>query len=122
MQHISKLLSDRNQNERERIMTDIVNDIVKGDFDNHLDEIANAIHNRRDIVNRIKTISIPIGATVKFNDKINPKYLKGQEVTVKKVNKKTVVCDFPINESFKRFSGAANVKVPTSTIDIVEYG
>lgn len=97
----------------------VVEAIISGDYDDDLNRIATAIHDRRDIVSRMKTSTISVGDKVKFNDRISPKYLIGNVVTVKKVNKKTVVCDFDVDAEFGRFSGAKNVRVPTSTIDVV---
>jgi hypothetical protein len=110
-----------NKNKRERIMTttNVISDIVSGEYDDSLNEIIRAVSDRRDIVGRIKTATISIGDKVKFNDHIRPKYLAGSIVDVKKVNKKTVVCDFSSDPVYGRFSNAKNVKVPTSTIDVV---
>ena len=99
-------------------MSDLTNAILNGEFDNELNDIVGAVNSRRDIVSRIKTASIPVGATVRFNSHIRPKYLEGLTVEVKKVNRKTVVADFPTDTEYGKFSGAFNVKVPTSTVDV----
>ena len=98
----------------------VITDIVAGEYDNDMGRIIKAVNDRRDIIGRIKTSSITVGDVIKFNNNIRPKYLAGGTVTVKKVNRKTVVCDFPSDSIFGRFANAKNVKVPTSTIDVVE--
>jgi hypothetical protein len=51
---------------------------------------------------------------------LRPKYLYGKEFTVKKVNTKTVVVDFPIDSGYGRFSGSQGVRVPKSCVSVLD--
>lgn len=93
--------------------------IEDGDADSFLDDLAIAVADRQSIIKMRKNGSIRTGDTVRFNNKARPKYLQGLDATVKKLNRKTVVVDFPYDPSYGRFSNARNVRAPFTIVDKV---
>jgi hypothetical protein len=95
----------------------IITDILNGDYDDYHSQIIEALKSRKDIVGQIKVGQFSVGDKVKFNDSIRPKYLQGLEVTATKVNRKTIECSFPDDPAYGRFSGAQFVKCPVNTLE-----
>lgn len=95
---------------------DIIVEIENGAFDDALVDITEAVKTRTKILADRNARSLSIGDEVQFSDLISPKYLRGLTATVKKINKKTVVVDCPIDPDYGRFSGSKNVKCPNTLI------
>ena len=96
----------------------IVDGIIDGEFEREeLNKIIKAIKTRRGIEDTMKTARFSKGDYATFNSRSNPAYLCGSEVSVVKVNKKTVAVDFPYEDHLRGYSGAKNVKVPISMLD-----
>lgn len=65
--------------------------INRGQMDEHLDTLAQAIQYRRDVLIADKRDDLTVGATVYFNSKANPQYLCGAEAKVVRFKTKKVV-------------------------------
>lgn len=94
--------------------------IVSGSVDSHLDTIMDAVKLRREQINNSKILFLNIGDTVKFNSQASPKYLRGIEATISKINRTTV--NVNISEDTwgaRRYRGAKNVRTPIAIIDKV---
>lgn len=100
-------------------MNSICQTIILGGADDILDEISDALKERKAIINGAKIYDIKIGDIVRFNTDTRPKYLQGFEVKVLKKNKKTVVVKIPDDAwGTKRYRGG-EIRVPLSLIDKV---
>lgn len=99
---------------------EVVDAILNGVCDDHLDKLTSTIKKRRELQNEKKILFIAPGDKVRFNDFANPKYLRGHVVIVKKVNQSTVTVDMPDDYSLKRFRGSVGVRCPISIVDKVE--
>lgn len=89
-----------------------IDDIRDGQLDQFLDEIISACNARR----RLRTLAdFQIGDSVKFNDLVSPKYLKGTVGTVSGHARTKVLVDFPATGRF----GGNGVKCPPSILDPV---
>ncbi|MFI5405117.1 MAG: hypothetical protein ACHQ1D_01250 [Nitrososphaerales archaeon] len=100
----------------------VIEDIVKGKFDNNLDAISRAIKDRRTALNGIKLYSFRAGDTVKFNSQTRPKYLQGLTAEVVRVNQKRIVVKF-VDETSKsraRKYGWGDFTTPISLVDKVD--
>lgn len=97
-----------------------IGNIVTGECDDYLTEIAEAVKTRRDRVTAAK--SFRPGDSVRLGGGLKPNYLNGLVVTVGKVNTKTIVVSFPTGAEYGRFSGSRNVRVPKSCCETVEVG
>ena len=65
--------------------------IADGDADTFLDAISRAVKSRRAELNGNKLYTLNPGDIVKFNSLTRPKYLRGIEAEVVRVNRKRVV-------------------------------
>jgi hypothetical protein len=94
------------------ILTDVVEMIENGDFSpDELQKIEAAIAKSRGAKNFV------LGGEAVLNSKINPKYLRGTIVVVRKINDKSVLVDFPRDPSMRRYSGARGVRCPKTIVD-----
>lgn len=91
--------------------------ILNGDVDDDLDRIQASIKQRREYLASMTVSFLREGDTVRFSDRIRPKYLQGKTATVVKVNQKTIVVDCPSDPSYGRFSGSKKVRCPNELIE-----
>lgn len=94
--------------------TNLYKDILAGDYDDELNEIAKCINVRRKSLSNKKLYSFHIGQEVRFNDSCRPRYLIGARAIIKKLNRKTVTVDL-VNPT-ARFN--QNVRVPLNLIEV----
>jgi hypothetical protein len=93
---------------------EIMLSIMTGEQDEWLDNIAALVHNRkREMAPKIWEFQV--GDIVKFNDNTNPKYLRGQNATVRKINRTKIVVDLDCRQG--RFF--KNITVPLTLVDKV---
>lgn len=79
---------------------DFVLSIIKGEQDENLDTLIQVVQNRKkDMAPKIWEFRA--GDVVKFNDNTNPKYLRGAQGKIRKVNRTKVVVD--LDERHGRF-------------------
>ena len=79
---------------------DFVLPVFKGEYDEFLDGMIDTIQKRkRDMAPKIWEFRA--GDVVKFNDNTNPKYLRGAQGKIRKVNRTKVVVD--LDERHGRF-------------------
>ena len=83
-----------------------------------LDFAKSLLAKRRDAIAQINTSDLAVGDTVILTEPIRPVYMQGQEATVTKINGKTVAVTFPDNPSLRRYSGASDVRVPKSCVEV----
>jgi hypothetical protein len=86
--------------------------LLSGSLDAHLDEMSRIIKVRQEI-NAPQVWDFIEGQTIQFNNRVNPKYLRGAEAVVKKINRTRVVVD--LVEPRGRFS--KNITVPLTLIE-----
>jgi len=98
--------------------SNIIVEIVKGTFDESLDDLNYYIRERQNVLNVGKLLRIKVGDTVMFNDNTNPQYLRGLLATVTKVNRKTVVVDL-IDGPVGRY-GRSGIRTPLALVDLVK--
>lgn len=91
--------------------------IINGESDSELDAIAEAVRTRKHALASINVVSVSHGDTVRFSDRIRPKYLVGLTAEVVKRNPKSVVVNCPSDLRYGRFSGARNVRCPNDLIE-----
>ena len=91
-------------------------DVADGHFDNDLDYLNKAIHNRVQQISAIKMFSFKEGDKVKFNSLTKPKYLAGAVGTVKKVNRSKIVVDLdaPAGKYYR------NISTPPTLVEKVK--
>ena len=87
-----------------------------GECDDDLNTINTAIRERQKLLARRTIRTIRDGQKVRFNDTVNPTYLRGLEGTVVKVNKTNVVV-LP-DEHRGRFAG--QIRVPANLLEVVD--
>lgn len=101
---------------------DIMKAVEDGVMDERIDELYEALKTRRKI-NRMEkaeavTSRISTGDQVRLVD-VKPKYLEGTIATVRGVKNTRLVVEFDEDPSLRRWSGAKNVRVPASSVEIV---
>ena len=98
----------------------IAEKIIKGELDNELNDIVDAIKMRRK-ANREQTvalnmITISVGDPAKLKG-LTPKRLNGRKVQILKKNRKTIKCKFTDSVSDSRFPVGSIVTVPASCLE-----
>lgn len=96
--------------------TEVVGNIVTGECDDILNDIVQAVKDRRNAINSNKIRSISVGDVVVFNKSVRPRYLEGKTAVVTKVNRKTVDVDCPNDPDYRGFCGAKSVRCPISIV------
>lgn len=93
----------------------LINDIITGVHDHNLDNVMDAVTERRKILSRVSFIELKIGDRVRFNDKVRPQYMRG--ITARVVDKKTskVVVELENTEHIGRFS--KRITTPVTIVD-----
>src|ERR1700747_699954 len=95
----------------------VSNDILDGKHDDELDAIIAAVDGRRKGLASLMVAGINPGDTVQFTDNIRPKYLIGKTATVVRVNRASVVIDFPSDPTtYGRLAGSKDVRCPNTLI------
>lgn len=99
---------------------ELLDQIIGGQVDDQLDEIVDAVRQRREIVAKRAVSSVRPGMTVRLANRksINPAYLRGIEVVVQKVNDKTVTCDVKDPDALPSRRYAHGIRVPHTMIDL----
>lgn len=95
----------------------ISQEILDGKHDEHLDEIIRAAQARG---KRVIRAELDYGQMVWFNENSNPRYLKGVQGKVQRVNRETVTLDISGEADAGRFTGARNLRVPMNWISTTE--
>jgi len=94
-------------------MSNFIEEMNNGDWDEDLSRIESAISARRSLLSAIKLDDFRVGDVVSFNSSTNPKYLIGKRAVVVKINQKRVVVDLVYPRG--RFS--KNITCPTDILD-----
>lgn len=102
-------------NERE-----ILDAIVNGDVDEGMENISNALRNRRKALEARKRLDFSVGDRVVFNRQARPQYLRGIGAEVVGLNPQTIVLNVDTDLRARRFSGSKSVKCPVAIVDKVE--
>jgi hypothetical protein len=98
---------------------DVLDTILVAD-ETQLNQIQQAVKQRKEIVMSRVISSLTKGDKVRFNDKIRPKYLVGLEATVEKINQKTVGVKVIDNDkTAARKFGYGVVRCPISLIESI---
>lgn len=100
------------------MINDLLDLILDGYADKHLDAINKAIHSRRKALENRKIFVLKPGDLVQFNERTRPKYLQGIVATVKKINKTTVTVR--TEDSRARKYAFGQFRTPVSLVDKVE--
>jgi hypothetical protein len=99
------------------MIDDILDGIFEGEYDDSLDQITDAVQERRRANARKTTRRLNPGDEVRFSGEIRPKYLIGMTATVVKINRQSVVVSCPNDPAYGRFSGSRNVRCPNTLIE-----
>lgn len=95
----------------------ICKEIVDGTVtDEQLDQIRRAIEGRKEVIAAKMRVSLVVGQTVWFNDKVRPTYMQGKPAVVRKINRERIVVD--LNQPCGRFH--KGVTVPLTLVSAVE--
>jgi hypothetical protein len=96
----------------------MLDDIMGGKYDSRLDEIIEAVRERRRIVNKRFAQSLQVGDRIRFNEFVSPKYLQGARgvVTGKLRANVTVVLD----ETQGRFRASSPIRTNPGLIEKAE--
>ena len=86
--------------------------ILNGEADAEFDAVRAAIAQRQKMLASVKMTTFKVGDTVTFNQQTNPKYLRGQQAIISKVNQTTVTVD--LVQPMGRFS--RGIRVPASLL------
>lgn len=95
----------------------VLSAIANGDLDPILDKMLDRIARRRDVVARLRTATIDVGDTVRFTERIRPRYLAGLTATVVKINQTTITVACPDTYEYERFRGASSVRCNLTLIE-----
>lgn len=95
--------------------TDIIQDILRGNQDENLEQIGDAIRDRVSYLSRMKTLSFNIGDEVVFNSKVRPRYLEGVAGIVKSFKTKNIVVEIQDGQYVGRFGRL--ITTPPGLID-----
>ena len=102
-------------------MSEICTDIVLGEHDESLDEIVEAVKDRRKALSVIRLHSIDKGDVVRVKN-ISPKYLNGLEAPVDKIERKTknsyVYITCPDEYKYRNRAGR-EIGIPIDCIELV---
>lgn len=90
-------------------------DILNGGHDGSLDELANAIKNRRKLLAGRIRFSLHQGDRVKVVGDLRPRYLIGLTGTIERVNQTTVTMKFDDPDAARRYS--AGVRMPLEYVE-----
>ncbi len=82
--------------------------IQSGAHDSNLDEIERALKNRRSIQQMNMRTELVRGQEIWFNDKVNPKYLRGRRCKVEEVNRVRIAVRLLNPSPGERFHGVIN--------------
>lgn len=72
---------------------DLCHYIGKGEFDDHLDELAERVSRRKTALSALFFSTLKVGDKVMFNERTRPKYLQGATATVVELNRTRAVVD-----------------------------
>jgi ASC-1-like (ASCH) protein len=72
------------------MIADFLDAIFDGDLDYRLDDIAQAVKDRKMSMSRRTLREVAVGDTVRFTSTVRPRYLSGLRLEVVKKNTKTV--------------------------------
>ncbi len=93
----------------------VILSIVKGEHDENLNQITEAVRRRKDMLGQIKLIEFSVGQKVRFSADVRPTYLAGKEgVIVRKATKKVVV---DLTERAGRFF--KGISTPTNLLEVI---
>lgn len=93
----------------------ILNDILDGNCDEHLDRIVSAVEQRKRTLALKEVASLNVGDTVVFTN-ISPKYLNGKTAQVVELLGDKVKVQMPLNPAYRRYSGC----IVTASASIVK--
>jgi hypothetical protein len=91
-----------------------------GTVDDNLEQISDAIQNRRHISDTEKIYDFNKGDTVVFNSQARPQYLQGLTATIVRINRVRVVLSTPDAFEYRRFRNSKALTCPVSIIDKME--
>jgi hypothetical protein len=112
--------------EHDTTLLDFQARLFAGDLDLHLDALEQAVRQRRAAVKIAQAAAygahatpgrLCLGATVRFNDRTRPAYLRGVEARVVKVNPKAV--KVVLDRDQGRFKAGYEIRVPKELVDVV---
>jgi hypothetical protein len=96
------------------VNTNIVHQILMGEYDEELGQILKAAKRRSDFVHQSKLDeAMYVGGRIKLNIHTRPKYMQGKTGTITKINRTTAVIKW--DETTTRFG--EQCKVPFNLLD-----
>lgn len=98
-------------------MESLLENIRDGEHDGALDQIVEAVRERKKTLANWTMRSLKPGDEVRFSDQIRPKYLVGRTATVQKINRQSIVVSCPDDPTYGRFCGSQNVRCPNTLIE-----
>lgn len=105
-------------------MANLLDEIKEGGFDDHLNELGNAVGARMDVLAESETAelasTLEVGdlVKIKMNAPLGPKYLLGTLMEVKKINRTTASCNVANPELLPSQRFATGVRVPLKHLEI----
>ena len=105
-------------------LENIMQDIVNGTYDNHLDKLSAALKSRTDLVRAQKDavlkLTLDKDSRVRFVSEIRPKYLAGKEATVISVKQKKALVKVDAGEFYEKGSYLGKkINCPLSLLEAV---
>jgi len=102
-------------------LADVITDIATGAYDSDLANISIAIRARIDGLKGIKKATmfaaLQVGDRVKFNDSVNPKYMKGVFATV--TAKRRTKVSIKLDSAVGKFRAGEQITTPVTIVDKV---
>ena len=102
-------------------MNQLRQDILTGKYDDQLDQLKDAIQQRRRIArqtsNAVKFGNFSPGDKVVFNDQARPKYLQGETATVVKLKRTKI--EIRLDRQAGKFPANVPITTPVSIVDLL---
>ncbi len=97
---------------------ELLDRVLGGEADDYLDELKDAVSDRKKIVAQRLVSGIKVGDRIRFNASTRPVYLQGVEATVTKKLQKNVQVE--LDEAAGRYEAGSPITVPAVLVERAE--
>jgi hypothetical protein len=96
----------------------LVEAIMNGRFDSHLDQLVNLIQQRKVLVGQQLLTSLQVGDMVRFNMRTRPQYLRGRSATVARIAGDKAFVTLTIGAG--KYRAGAQIGTPATLLERVQ--